>query len=232
LKVDKYIGHSGFCSRRKASVLIDERRVTVNDKIATHSTKIIEGDVVKINGLVIPSSCPEYFYIAYNKPRGIECTTEEKTDNIISAINFPTEILPIGRLDKNSEGLILLTNHKKLIDRIINPKFQHEKEYIVTLNHPVTNEFLEKIQNGVIVNDELTKPCKAFTVPNNKKVFRIILTQGLNRQIRRMCNLFDYQVLKLQRVRVMHIRLDNLKTGQWRLLTEKELSELFSQCQV
>ncbi len=232
MKVDKYIGHSGFCSRRKASVLIDERRVTVNDKIATHSTKIIEGDVVKINGLVIPSSCPEYFYIAYNKPRGIECTTEEKADNIISAINFPTEILPIGRLDKNSEGLILLTNHKKLIDRIINPKFQHEKEYIVTLNHPVTNEFLEKIQNGVIVNDELTKPCKAFTVPNNKKVFRIILTQGLNRQIRRMCNLFDYQVLKLQRVRVMHIRLDNLKTGQWRLLTEKELSELFSQCQV
>lgn len=226
MKVDKYIGHSGFCSRRKASVLIDEKRITVNGKIATHSTKLIETDVVKVDGLIIPPLLPEHFYIAYNKPKGIECTTEMVENNIIDALNLPIELLPVGRLDKNSEGLILLTNHKKLIDKIINPKFEHEKEYVVTLNHPVKEDFLDEIRKGVIVNDELTKPCKAWIEPNSKRVFRIVLTQGLNRQIRRMCNQFNYQVIKLQRVRIMHINIGNLKTGEWRQLSKEELDPL------
>ena len=230
MKVDKYIGHSGFCSRRKASLLIDEKKVTVNGKTATHSTKLKEGDIVKINNLTIPSLCPEFFYIAYNKPKGIECTIEKKEGNIIDALNLPIDLLPVGRLDKNSEGLILLTNHKHIIDKIINPKFKHEKEYIVTLNHPVTEEFLSTIQNGVIINGEKTKPCKAWLEPNSKRVFRIVLTQGLNRQIRRMCTLFNYQVIKLQRVRVMHIYLHQIKLGEWRLLSDNELTELIAQC--
>ena len=170
----------------------------------------------------------KYIYIAYNKPVGIVCTTEKVEGNIIDAIGYKKTILPVGRLDKDSEGLILLTNNVSIINKIIHPDFEHEKEYIVTLNLPLRNQFLKQIEIGVNIGDAVTKPCSIKAEPNTKRVFRIILKQGLNRQIRRMCNLFDYQVIKLQRVRIMNIKLGKLKTGEWRDLTEEEVAELFS----
>jgi 23S rRNA pseudouridine2604 synthase len=229
MKVDKYIGHSGYTSRRKAFVLIEEKRVLVNGKVANFSTKIKEGDVVFIDGLELKKKEFIPTYIAYNKPKGIECTSEKIANNIIDAIGHAENIYPIGRLDKDSEGLILLTNHSEIIDKIGNSKFEHEKEYVVTLNLPVRTAFLKEISEGVEISGEQTKPCVVSREPNSKRIFRIILTQGLNRQIRRMCNAFDYQVIKLQRVRVMNIKLDKLKIGDWRDLSEIELSELLSQ---
>jgi 23S rRNA pseudouridine2604 synthase len=167
-------------------------------------------------------------YIAYNKPKGIVCTTEKIDGNIIDAINFPEKILPVGRLDKDSEGLILLTNNGSIIDKIINPSYEHEKEYIVTLNLPLRKQFLIDMANGVNIGDAITKPCVITPEPGAKRIFRIILKQGLKRQIRRMCNKYDYQVIKLQRVRVMNIKLGKLKLGEWRNLTEDELNELFT----
>jgi len=228
MKIDKYISHSGFTSRRKAFVLIDEKRVTVNGKIANFTTKINAGDVILIDGKELK---PKEFvptYIVYNKPKGIECTSEKIANNIIDAIGHSETIYPVGRLDKDSEGLILLTNHTELIDKISNPKYNHEKEYIVTLNLPVRKQFIKDISQGILLNGEQTKPCTVTIEPNAKRIFRIILTQGLNRQIRRMCNAFDYQVIKLQRVRVLNIKLGKLKVGEWRDLTEDELLELFT----
>ena len=229
MKVDKYIGHSGYTSRRKAFVLIEEKRVLVNGKVANFSTKINDGDVVFIDGFELKKREFIPTYIAYNKPKGIECTSEKIANNIIDAIGHTETIYPIGRLDKDSEGLILLTNHSEIIDKIGNSKFEHEKEYIVTLNLPVRTAFLNEISEGIEIHGEQTKPCVVSREPNSKRIFRVILTQGLNRQIRRMCNAFDYQVIKLQRIRVMNIKLDKLKIGEWRDLTEAELSELFAQ---
>ncbi|MFY9311062.1 MAG: pseudouridine synthase [Bacteroidia bacterium] len=170
----------------------------------------------------------QYIYIVYNKPVGIVCTTEKVEGNIIDAIKHPVNVLPVGRLDKDSEGLILLTNNKGIINKIIHPDFEHEKEYIVTLNLPLRNQFLKAASTGINIGDAVTKPCIIKAEPNSKRIFRIILKQGLNRQIRRMCNAFGYQVLKLQRVRIMHIRLGNLKSGEWRNLTDDELEQLFT----
>ncbi|MEO6883451.1 MAG: pseudouridine synthase [Bacteroidia bacterium] len=227
MKIDKYIGHSGYTSRRKACVLIEEKRIVVNGKPATFSTKIKEGDLILIDGIKLE---PKFFiptYIAYNKPKGIECTSEKIANNIIDAIGHTEDIYPIGRLDKDSEGLILLTNQTELIDKIINPEFGHEKEYIVTLNLPVRKQFLKEIAEGIKLHKEQTKPCVVSLEPKAKRIFRITLTQGLNRQIRRMCNAYDYQVIKLQRVRIMHIKLDKLKLGEWRNLSTEELDVLF-----
>ncbi len=229
MKIDKYIGHSGYTSRRKAYELIEAKRVEVNGKIANFTTKFKEGDVVMIDGKKLEVAAFVPTYIVYNKPKGIECTSEKITNNIIDAINHPQRIYPIGRLDKDSEGLILLTNHSEMIDKIGNSKYEHEKEYIVTLNLPVRKSFLDEIMLGIEIHGEQTKPCKAELEPGTKRVFRITLTQGLNRQIRRMCNEFDYQVIKLQRVRVMNIKLAKLKVGEWRDLTEVELKELMDQ---
>ena len=171
----------------------------------------------------------KFVYIAYNKPVGIVCTTEKIESNIIDAINHPEKILPIGRLDKDSEGLILLTNDGSIINKIIHPDFEHEKEYVVTLNLPLRNQFLKSMAAGVNIGDDITLPCSIKTEPNSKRIFRIVLKQGLNRQIRRMCNVFDYQVIKLQRVRIMNIKLGNLKVGEWRNLYEEELRELIEQ---
>ena len=226
MKVDKYIGQSGFTSRRKAVDLIDEKRVKVNNKIATHSTKIEEGDKVFIDDVELVAKEFVPIYIAYNKPKGIICTTEKIKNNIVDAINHPEKIYPVGRLDKDSEGLILLTNHGEVIDKIANSMFGHEKEYQVTLNLPVRTKFLEEISAGIEMLGEETKPCIVNIVPGTKRLFKIILTQGLNRQIRRMCNAYDYQVIKLQRLRVMHIHLDKLKPGEWRYLTQNELTTL------
>ncbi len=230
MKIDKYIGQSGFISRRKANKFIEEKKVTVNGKVANISTVVKEGDIILIDGKEM--QVKEYVptYIVYNKPKGIECTSEKIANNIIDAIGHEQNIYPVGRLDKDSEGLILLTNHTEVIDRIANSQFGHEKEYIVTLNFPVRKQFLKDISEGVLLagEKERTKPCVVSLEPNAKRIFRITLTQGLNRQIRRMCTMFDYQVIKLQRVRVMNIHLGKLKLGEWRDLTKEELDELFA----
>jgi 23S rRNA pseudouridine2604 synthase len=167
-------------------------------------------------------------YIAYNKPKGIVCTTEKIEGNIMEAINFEKPLLPVGRLDKDSEGLILLTDNAAIINRIIHPDFKHEKEYIVTLNLPLRNQFIKQMAEGVNLGEAITKPCRIKAEPNAKRIFRIVITQGLNRQIRRMCAAFNYQVIKLQRIRIMHIKLGNLKEGEWRYLNEDELEVLFA----
>jgi 23S rRNA pseudouridine2604 synthase len=164
--------------------------------------------------------------IAYNKPRGIVCTTEKVEGNIIDAVGYPGDLLPVGRLDKDSEGLILLTNDGPLIDHIINPKNEHEKEYVVTVNMPLRNKFLKEMAAGVDIGDAVTLPCVIKAEKDSRRIFRIILKQGLNRQIRRMCNKFGYQVLRLQRVRIMNIRLDGIKPGEYRLLSDEELDQL------
>lgn len=226
MKVDKYIGHSGFTSRGKAYDLIGKKKITVNGKLATYSTNIHEGDVVLVDGVDIRTGIFVPTYIMYNKPKGIECTSEKIPGNIIDAVAHPRKIHPVGRLDKDSEGLMLLTDHKEIIDKIANPKYDHEKEYVVTLNLPVRKQFLEEISAGIELDGKKTKPCKATLEPGTKRVFRIVLTQGLNRQIRRMCNSYGYQVVKLQRVRIMNISLGKLQLGQWRDLTQEELSKL------
>jgi len=226
MKIDKYIGHSGYTSRRKAFVLIEEKRVTVNGKTATFSTKVSEGDLILIDGQELKPKVFVPTVIAYHKPKGIETTSEKIPNNIIDAINHPQAIYPVGRLDKDSEGLILLTNRPELIDQIANAANGHEKEYVVTLNLPVRKQFLKEISEGIEILGQKTKPCTVSLEPNAKRIFRITLTQGLNRQIRRMCNAYDYQVIKLQRVRVMNISLGKLKPGEWRDLTTEELQAL------
>lgn len=163
--------------------------------------------------------------IAYNKPKGILCTTEPIANNIIDAIGFPEKILPVGCLDQDSEGLILLTNNGSIINKIIHPDFEHEKEYIVTVNMPLRNQFLKEMASGVNIGDAITKPCLIKPIPGTKRVFSIVLKQGLNRQIRRMCSVFGYQVLKLERVRIKHITLGKLKPGEWRVLENEEIKE-------
>lgn len=229
MKIDKYISQSGFTSRRKAFDLIEEKRVKVNGKVANFSTKFNDGDVVSIDDKKIIAKEFKPVYIAYHKPKGIVCTTEKIKDNIIDAINYPEKIYPVGRLDKDSEGLILLTNHGEIINKISHAEEGHEKEYIVTLNLPVRKKFLDEISEGIEILGEITKPCKVSLVPDTKRLFKIILTQGMNRQIRRMCNAYDYQVIRLQRMRVMNIELGKLKPGEWRHLNPEELNQLFNQ---
>jgi 23S rRNA pseudouridine2604 synthase len=228
MKLDKYIADTGYTSRRKASQLLEEKKVLVNGKVATFKTEFRDGDSILIEGkeLIVKPVVPTY--IIYNKPKGIECTSEKIADNIIDAIGHEQNIYPVGRLDKDSEGLILLTNHREIMDKITNSENNHEKEYIVTLNLPVRKQFLKEISEGIEILGEKTKPCIVSLEPNAKRIFRITLTQGLNRQIRRMCNAYDYQVIKLQRVRVMNIKLGKLKLGEWRDLTQEELKELFA----
>ncbi|HWY11072.1 MAG TPA: pseudouridine synthase [Bacteroidia bacterium] len=232
LKIDKYIAQSGFTSRRKAFDLIEAKKVFVNNRVANFSTKVNKGDVVVVDGKKIIEKEFVPVYIVYNKPKGIICTTEKIPGNIIDAVKHPETIYPVGRLDKDSEGLILLTNHGEIIDKIANAEYGHEKEYIVTLNLPVRKKFLVEIAVGIELQSEgkkeTTKPCKVSLEPNAKRIFRITLTQGLNRQIRRMCNARDYQVIKLQRVRVMDITLGKLKLDEWRNLTDEELRKLLS----
>jgi 23S rRNA pseudouridine2604 synthase len=169
-------------------------------------------------------------YLAYNKPKGVVCTTEKIEGNIIDAVGGKEGLLPVGRLDKDSEGLILLTDNAAIINRIIHPDFKHEKEYIVTLNQPLRNQFLKQMAEGVDLGDAITKPCRIKAEAGARRIFRIILTQGINRQIRRMCAVFNYQVIRLQRVRIMHIKLGTLKTGEWRELSHEELELLFAAC--
>jgi len=219
--LNKYISETGFCSRREADNYIDQGRVTINDNIAIKGNRVKEGDVVEIDGEPIKKK-DKTVYIAFNKPIGITCTTDLKDkSNIISFINYKTRIFPIGRLDKPSEGLIFLTNDGDIVNKILRAGNNHEKEYVVTTDKPITGDFIHKMSNGVKILDTVTKKC--FVKQEGKNRFRIILTQGLNRQIRRMCTALGYEVVTLRRTRIMHLTLSNLPTGKWRYFTPDEI---------
>lgn len=215
----------GYCSRRAADKLIDQGRVTINGMVPEMGTRITEKDEVRVDGRPISEPQDKPIYIAFNKPIGIVCTTDTRRekDNIIDYINYPSRIFPIGRLDKPSEGLILLTNDGDIVNKILRASNNHEKDYIVNVDRPITEEFLEKMSNGVPILDRVTKKCHLEQL--GKYEFKITLTQGLNRQIRRMCEYFNYNVTSLKRIRIMNIRLD-IPVGKWRNLTEKELQDI------
>lgn len=224
-RINKYLSEIGFCSRRAADKLIEEGRVTINGKIPEMGTKLMPGDVVKVDGKAVGNPKSSHVYIAFNKPVGIVCTTDTKSekDNIIDYIRHPERIFPIGRLDKPSEGLILLTSDGDIVNKILRAKNNHEKEYIVTVNRPINQDFVDRMSKGIPILGTMTNPCVVKQLSKFK--FSIILTQGLNRQIRRMCEYLDYEVTQLRRIRIMHIHLD-LPIGKWRDLTSKELALL------
>ena len=225
-RINKYIASSGLCSRREADRLIEEGRVTVNGIVAESGMQVCGDDVVLVDGKnIIPET--NDVYIAFNKPLGVTCTTDSRDpSNIIDYISYPERIFPIGRLDKNSSGLILLTNDGSIVNTLLRAENNHEKEYQVTVDRPYDDKFIKEMQSGVPVLGQITLPCKINRV--SARVFRIILHQGLNRQIRRMCEYEGYKVVKLRRIRFMNINLGTLGTGQWRYLTAKEVNELKS----
>ncbi|MBF4695306.1 pseudouridine synthase [Fusibacter ferrireducens] len=224
MRINKYLSASGVCSRRKADEIIDQGAVTINGELATKGSQVTPEDDVCVNGKTITGK-EKNIYIAFNKPIGIECTTNLAVkDNIISYINYPERIFPVGRLDKNSEGLILLTNDGELSNEILKARHYHEKEYIVTVDHRISEAFLEKMRNGVEILDTTTRPCEVELLRSN--MFKIILTQGLNRQIRRMCEALEYKVVKLRRVRIINIEIGDLEKGKWRYLSADELKRL------
>lgn len=224
-RINKYLSEIGYCSRRAADNLILQKRVTINGSVPEMGTKIVSGDVVKVDGKLVSVQDEKPVYIAFNKPVGIVCTTDTKVEknNIIDYIQYPKRIFPIGRLDKPSEGLILLTSDGDIVNKILRARNNHEKEYIVTVNKPITHEFLKKMRSGVPVLDTITRDCKVEQLDRNR--FKIVLTQGLNRQIRRMCEYLDFGVVKLKRVRIMNINLD-LPVGKWRYLSDLEMNEI------
>jgi 23S rRNA pseudouridine2604 synthase len=224
IQLNKYISNSGFCSRREADKLIEQFRVTVNGELALPAYRVMPGDVVAVDDEAIRSK-QKPIYIALNKPVGITSTTDlSDRTNIISFMNHPKRIFPIGRLDKDSEGLILLTNDGDIVNEILRAGNRHEKEYIVTVDQPLQPEHIRAMAAGVRILGEKTLPC--FIRQEGQRRFRIILIQGLNRQIRRMCEVFGYKVKTLTRIRIMHIKLDNLATGKWRYLSPAETNEL------
>jgi len=225
-RINKYLSEFGYCSRRAADRLIKEGKVTINGKIPDIGTKVGEGDEVKVEGQRIKSSRKRRcIYLAFNKPAGIVCTTDRRVepDNIIDFIKYPARIFPIGRLDKPSEGLIFLTNDGDIVNKILRSRNNHEKEYIVSVNRPINSEFIKSMSNGVEILGTITKDC--FVKQLGRKKFKIILTQGLNRQIRRMCECLGYRVTSLKRTRIMNIKLD-VPTGKYREITKEELTEL------
>ena len=225
-RINKYLSEIGFCSRREADKLIEQGRVTINGEVPEMGTKISEEDEVRVNGELVPQpKKKKMVYLAFNKPAGIVCTTDTKREknNIIDYINYPTRIFPIGRLDKPSEGLIFLTNDGDIVNKILRARNKHEKEYEVTVHKPVTKEFIQAMSIGVPILDTVTRKC--FVKQMDKKKFKIILTQGLNRQIRRMCEYLEYDVKKLKRVRIMNIKLD-IPVGTYRDFTAKELNQI------
>ncbi|KIX21995.1 pseudouridine synthase [Flavobacterium sp. 316] len=224
VRINKFLSESGYCSRREADRLIDQGRVTINGIVPEMGTKIGPNDEVRVNGQLIQEKTDNRIYLAFNKPVGIECTTNpDIRDNVVSYINYSERIFPIGRLDKASEGLLLLTNDGDIVNKILRARNNHEKEYIVTVNKTITDRFIQRMANGIPILDTITKKCKVEQV--SKNTFRIILTQGLNRQIRRMCEYLDYEVEALKRTRIMNISLD-IPVGQHRLLTSKEMTDL------
>ena len=226
IRINKYLSEVGYCSRRVADSLIKEGKVTINGVIPEIGSKVEKGDQVEVEGQRIEVSTKQKnIYLAFNKPVGIVCTTDRsvETENIIDFINYPTRIFPIGRLDKPSEGLIFLTNDGDIVNKILRARNNHEKEYIVKVNRPINSDFIQSMSNGVEILDTITKNC--FVKQLGPRNFKIILTQGLNRQIRRMCEALGYRVRSLKRVRIMNIKLD-VPTGKYRELSKEELLEL------
>lgn len=226
IRINKYLSEIGFCSRRRADDLIEQGRVKVNGKLAVMGEKISGREEIRVNNKVVKK--PEKkknVYLAFNKPVGVVCTTDTRREknNIIDFINYPTRIFPIGRLDKPSEGLIFLTNDGDIVNKILRANNQHEKEYVVEVNKPITKDFIKQMGNGVPILETITNKC--YVKQTGKKTFKIILTQGLNRQIRRMCEYFDYRVISLKRIRIMNIKLD-LKVGEYRYFTNSELNTI------
>jgi 23S rRNA pseudouridine2604 synthase len=224
VRINKFLSETGVCSRRMADQWVEAGRVAVNGVTAVLGTQVNEGDDVLVDGQP-PRTRPRRVYIALNKPVGIECTTERSVpDNVVDFVGHKERIFPIGRLDKDSEGLLLLTNDGDIVNRVLRAEHEHEKEYIVAVDRPLTAGFLAEMARGVPILDTVTNPCRVTQVGRN--TFRIVLTQGLNRQIRRMCEHFGYTVRRLQRVRIMHVRLGELPLGQWRNLTPAEVRPL------
>ena len=224
IRLNKYIASSGLCSRREADTLIESGKVTINGIVAVQGSKVLDGDVVEVNGRKVTPE-DDMVYIAFNKPLGITCTTDTRDpSNIIDYIGFDERIFPVGRLDKNSSGLILLTNDGSIVNKLLRAENGHEKEYLVTVNHPYDKNFIKSMESGVPVLGQLTLPCRIK--PAGDRSFKIILHQGLNRQIRRMCEYLGYKVTKLKRIRFMNIMLGDLETGKWRYLTSAEKKEL------
>lgn len=223
ISLNKYISNTGMCSRREADALIDSGQVKINNKVAQKGNRVFEGDKVTIKGKPIKNN-PKHVYLALNKPPGVTSTTDLKDkDNIISYLNYPERVFPIGRLDKASTGLILLTNDGDIVNKILRAENNHEKEYIVTVDRPISKLFIKKMSNGIPILGTVTKQCKVEQLSKTK--FRIILIQGLNRQIRRMCEYLGYKVKTLKRIRIMNIKLD-IDQGYWRELTKKEMEIL------
>ena len=226
VRINKYFSEVGYLSRREADRLIEQKRVTINGAIAEMGSRVAPTDEVRLNGKLIEAKGNKQVYIAFNKPRGIVCTTDSRREknNIIDYINYPERIFPIGRLDKDSQGLIFLTSDGDIVNKILRAGNNHEKEYLVTVKQPITKSFIYKMGNGVPILDTVTKKCYVEQI--DKFTFRIILTQGLNRQIRRMCEQLGNKVVELKRYRIMNIDLD-IPIGKWRYLTKKELDEIF-----
>jgi len=224
-RLNKFISESGICSRRGADKLIKEGRVLVNGNLPELGVRVDRSDIITIDNKPI-SNKESYIYLAFNKPVGITCTTEKQVkNNIIDFINYPKRIYPIGRLDKPSEGLIFMTNHGDIINKILRAGNNHEKEYIVTVDKPITDDFIYRMGNGIPVLNTITKKCHVEKI--DKYIFKIILTQGLNRQIRRMCAHLSYKVTKLKRERIMNISLGDIPVGKWRNITKSELKVIF-----
>ncbi|MEM1324403.1 MAG: pseudouridine synthase [Bacteroidota bacterium] len=224
ISLNKYISSTGRCSRRAADRMIEAGRVRINGQIAQKGNRILPDDRVTLDGKAVIAAY-DFVYLAFHKPAGVTSTTDRRDrDNIIDFINYPKRIFPIGRLDKASTGLILLTNDGDIVNQILREENNHEKEYIVQVDRPISNRFLQRMRQGVPILGTVTKRCRVDQL--NKQLFRIVLTQGLNRQIRRMCEYLGYKVLTLKRVRIIHINLDGLKVGTWRELTKEEMEVL------
>lgn len=225
-RINKYLSEIGYCSRRGADKLIEEGRVKINGKIPEMGTKISPEDEVSVDGKLVSTPKEKHVYLAFNKPVGIVCTTDVgvEKDNIIDYISYPKRIFPIGRLDKASEGLIFLTSDGDIVNKILRARNNHEKEYVVSVHKPITKNFIDSMSNGVPILDTVTSKCKVKQTGKNE--FKIILTQGLNRQIRRMCDYLGYRVMSLKRIRIMNIDLD-LKVGKWRPLSEQEMKGIY-----
>ena len=222
VRLNKYLGQIGFCSRRQADKYIEQNRIKVDGKVPELGQKVNPGVHLTFDDKPIDQQKDERVYMLFNKPKGIVCTTDTRVekDNIIDYINFPKRIFPIGRLDKMSEGLIMLTNDGEIVNKILRVENKHEKEYLVKVNFPITADFINKMENGVKILDTITQPCHVKRI--SKTAFKIVLQQGLNRQIRRMCEVLGYKVISLQRIRIMHFKL-NMPVGKYRLLNEDEI---------
>lgn len=224
IRINKFLSEVGYCSRREADKLLEQGRITINGKIPELGTKVLPTDEVRVNGQLVSEKDEPKIYLAVNKPAGIECTTNQSVrGNIVDFINYPERIFPVGRLDKDSEGLIIMTNDGDIVNKILRARNNHEKEYLVTVNKTITDDFISKMAAGVPILDTVTKECRVEKISST--TFRIFLTQGLNRQIRRMCEYFDYTVVALKRIRIMNLSLD-VPVGKYRDITQNELDEL------